>query len=190
MKSVFAGERYGYLTLLLIVAMIVCGCENTQPTRLPNNGIKASVEGGGDFPEFLVGTWKADKFKFEITFGPNGNVSSLRHPFGMLIDMEDAAFYEEGDDGLYAYYFMAPCKVRYNPKNRQLNVDITMEHFHMVLPNGVLEGKALDFYKGPVSPDGKTWDVQWVSTGDIIDAPPKPDPNDVTPVPFKFIKAG
>ena len=43
MKSVFAGERYGYLTLLLIVITILCGCENTQPTRLPNNGIKASV---------------------------------------------------------------------------------------------------------------------------------------------------
>ena len=165
MKSVFAGEWYGYLTLLLIATTIVCGCENTQPMRLPNNGINASVKGGGDFPEFLVGVWEAKlrgKVVWGMKFERDGSISKIVHGVAGPVKLADGGIFEEGPDkGTFCLFEMGPCEAEYEPKKRMLRVKIFVDHYHMKFPNGDLTGRSEDYFEGAVLKDGKTWNVEW-----------------------------
>ena len=54
------------------------GCQNAH------SGVEVIIEGGGEFPEFLVGVWKADKNGWEFVFEPDGSISSAVISFGRV----------------------------------------------------------------------------------------------------------
>ena len=153
----------------MATALIGIGCNNT-------------------FPDSLVGHWKSDTSNLEITFAPGGEIASIRHSFGMVIDMNQGTFHEEGIDNLTADYILGPYDVIYTKKDRKLYVKIIMEYFRMELPTGILEGKIFDEFDGSVSEDGNTWNVGWKNYGNIVGADQWPDPDKVTPVPLVFRK--
>ena len=47
--------------------------------------------------------------------------------------------------------------VQYSHKQRELIVEIAIEHFRVELGDDVIQGRTRDFFVGSVSTDGKSW---------------------------------
>jgi len=177
--------------ILLIAAGVfffgLCGCQQTEESSSSNPGSLLSDKSGNLFPEFLVGTWKADKARWILTFESDGSISSFRHFVGMDIDVGEGGLSEEWRDGIVATYILGPCQAVYTPATRQLDVTIIIEYFNIDFPNGQMGGDFVDYLKGPVSEDGERWTVNWLSYCTIEGAVP-PDPNKIQPRPLIFKK--
>ena len=101
------------------------------------------------------------------------------HFGGMIFqDVSQGILEEQWRDGITAVYILGPQPLaKYNPKTRELTVQITIEHYQITFPNDTLEGSFDDTLTGPVLPDNQTWTALWRSQGAIIGAPVT-DPND------------
>ena len=180
-----------------VFLLVPAGCQNAGRARkdvdpgTPRGGVDVIVEGGGEFPEFLVGQWKADQYNWAFKFEPDGSISSIVHNIWALeIDLDEGGFYTEGpDENSYAVFIMGPCEADYNPATRELSVKIIMDRYEIKLPVGSLEGRSEDYFDGPVSKDGMKWNVRWREYGYLEDATP-PDVNyiDAHPEPLVFTK--
>ncbi len=168
-----------------VVLAGLVGCQNANEVN------RVSVDGDGKFPEFLAGTWKADKHDWQISFEGDGRISSIVHfVWALPIDMNEGDFFVEGpDEGTYALFVMGPCEAEYDENTRELSVEIILEHYAMKLPQGTLEGKSHDYFQGPVSEDGNTWKAGWKNYSWLEGATP-PDANEIeaNPVPLVFTK--
>ena len=52
----------------------------------------------------------------------------------------------------------------YNPKHRELIVEIVIEELKVVLASQVLmEGRGVDLFSGTISEDNKTWEAEWLT---------------------------
>lgn len=143
----------------------------------------------GAFPESMVGVWEAsvDKYKWGIKFEPDGSILRLEHIFAGKVKMEEEGIYMEGpDEGTFAVFIMGPCEARYIPETRMIKVKIILDYYIMELPGGELEGRAEDYFEGPVSEDGKTWTVEWREYSWLKGATP-PDPNLIEANPVELI---
>ena len=138
----------------------LAGCQNA------NRGVEVIIEGGGEFPEFLVGRWKADKHGWEFVFEPDGAISSAVISLGRVrirpgeittvpMKMGGKGVFEPGEWMVY-----------YAPAGRELTVKISLKNFYMELGEDVLEGKSTDIFAGPISQDGKVWLADWTSFPD------------------------
>jgi len=76
-------KRLVVLAGCAVILLGLAGCQNTgggdrgvgpAPTR---GDVEVIIEGGGEFPEFLVGTWKDEKRGWEFVFEPDGTISSV-----------------------------------------------------------------------------------------------------------------
>jgi len=155
----------GFAVLLLGLA----GCQNA------NRGVEVIIEGGGEFPEFLVGRWKADKGFWEFNFEPDGRISSAALGLGgvEVTPGKVARFPTRyGGEGVFE---PGPWIVLYSPENRELFVKVVIEHFYMQMGESALEGNTTDILAGPVSEDGKIWWVEWFSFGKYIGHIPEPN---------------
>jgi hypothetical protein len=64
------------LTLILVYVLLVLaisGCQSSAGNKRP---VEVIVDGDGQFPDFLVGTWRADEGGWEFVFEPDGSISS------------------------------------------------------------------------------------------------------------------
>ena len=138
----------------------LAGCQNA------NRGVEVIIEGDGEFPEFLVGRWKADKGDWEFVFEPDGAISSAVISLGRIrikpgelttvpMKMGGKGIFEPGE-----------WMVHYAPAGRELTVKISLKNFYVELGKGVVEGKSTDIFAGPISQDGKVWLVDWTSFHD------------------------
>ena len=123
----------------------------------PENSVEVIIDGGGDFPDFLVGAWRASSSGVEIVFEPDGNISSAVVSLGRVRlrpGKETTTQMVLGGKGIFK-----PGKwtVQYSPDKRELGVDIIIEHFRVELGDNVVQGKTRDFYIGSVSSDGQSW---------------------------------
>ena len=142
---------------------------------------KAVVD-GGRFPEVMVGVWEAEVpgghewgFKFER----DGSILKILHFFAGEVDLREEGIYLEGPDpGTYAVFVMGPCETEYSEDTRELKVKIILDYYQMILPQGELKGKSHDYFKGPLSEDGRTWKAEWRSYTWLEDATP-PDINEI-----------
>ncbi|MHC4153661.1 MAG: hypothetical protein ACYST6_01860 [Planctomycetota bacterium] len=171
-----------------VFLLALAGCPNA------NSGGNTIVTGDGRFPAFLVGVWQVDegmyKGRWGLKFEPDGSISKVVHPAAGAIDMAQGGMYLEGPDpNTYAMFVMGPCRAKYDAAARELKVEVILEYYKMKLPSGELEGRSDDYLEGPVSADGKTWQVNWRSYGWLEGAEP-PDPNliDAHPEPLVFTK--
>ncbi len=143
-----------------VILLGLAGCQNA------NRGIEVIIEGGGEFPQFLVGRWKADKDGWEFVFEPNGAISSAVISLGR-VRMKPGEIttvpMKMGGKGIFE-----PGKwmVHYTPAGRELIVKISLKNFYVELGKDVLEGKSTDIFTGPVSKDGKVWQVDWTNFPD------------------------
>jgi hypothetical protein len=129
-----------------------------------------------EFPESMVGVWAVVlneelESKWSIKFEPDGSIKKIMHSVAGPVVIADGGVSGNGPDPCTYYIFsMGPCEARYIPKTRMIKVKIIVDYFMMKLPSGEVEGRLEDYIEGPVSEDGKTWNVKWLNFGLIKDA--------------------
>ena len=172
------------VSLICLIVLALAGCV-PQDHGTPNRPPLAYQE--NEFPDFLVGVWRADHYDWAFQFDSNGIVSRLVHVIAGPVKAEEGGVYMEGpDEGTFAYFIIGPSQAEYNPANRQLSVKIVLDEFRMRLPQGDLEGKSEDYFDGPVSEDGKTWTVSLRSYNSLKGGS-TPDANLIEANPEKLI---
>lgn len=143
----------------------LAGCQNPAPLR---GGVEVIIEGGGEFPQFLVGRWKDEKRGWEFVFEPDGTISSAVISLGRVrmkpgqvtevpMKLGGKGVFEPGD-----------WLVHYAPTSRELTVKISLKNFYAELGKDILEGKSTDIFVGSISEDGKVWQVDWVGFPDYV----------------------
>jgi len=153
------------LAVIYLSCLFCNGCHNPKEHY---RGVEAVIEGGGKFPEFLVGRWKADEYGWEFVFGPDGSISSMIHTIGRVeirpgrtttipMIMKGKGVFEPGE-----------CTVYYAPAERELTVTISLKHFYADLGKNVLEGKSTDIFVGEVTANGKAWVAEWTAFPEYI----------------------
>ncbi len=190
-------KRLGVLLLCALFAFLLSGC-------LPSAGDEAAVEvvidGDGQFPDFLVGTWKADKGGWEIVFEPNGTISSAVVSLGVRMKPGEVSVVANkgGGEGVFE---PGQWTVQYSQERRELIVEIVVAHFRTELRSqldvNAVQGQRRDFFVGTVSGDGRLW---WtnrfsfpesvVDTKKYRDHKLTFDPNDNPPEEILFQKVG
>jgi hypothetical protein len=88
-------------------------------------------------------------------------------------------------------FIMGPCETSFNNKTNEFIVRIVLEEFTMKLPQGEIKGKSDDYFKGPVSKDGRTWNARWFGYSSL-EGGSLPDINEINanPVELVFKKYG
>lgn len=168
----------------VVVLLGLVGCQNA------GRGVEKIVDSNEQFPEFLVGVWKADEYNWTFKFEPDGTILRLEHMLAGKVRMEEGGSQLEGrEEGSYAVFIMGPYNVNYTASTRELSVRIVLDYFRMEMPIGVLEGASDDYFKGLVSEDGKTWKADWIGYTELEGAD-RPDLNliEANPVPLVFTK--
>ena len=146
----------GFALLLSVLA----GCQTA------NRGVEVIIEGGGEFPEFLVGEWKADKHGWQFVFEPDGAISSMVHTMGRIQLKPGQVTTVPMKLGGKGVFEPGKWMVHYAPADRELTVKIILKNFYAELGEDVVEGKSTDVFAGPVSQDGKVWLADWTSFPD------------------------
>lgn len=151
-------NRVLILLCCVFLSLTLTSCRN------PDNNVKVIIEGNGQFPEFLVGTWKAEvRSGWEFVFEPDGTISSAVVSMGRVrlkpgevttipMKMDGKSIFEPGE-----------WLVNYSPAGRELTVKISLKNFYAEFGRGVIEGKSTDIFIGEVSEDGNSWAVDWTS---------------------------
>jgi hypothetical protein len=167
-----------------ILLLVFVGCRHT------NTHVDRVIDDNERFPGFLVGVWEVHEPDWGFMFEPDGSISKMVHFIAGEVNLKEGGTYVEGPDpGTYALFIMGPCEAEYEASTRELRVKIILDYYKMVLPEGELEGKSHDYFRGPVSKDGKTWTVEWRSyTWLEGGAPPPTEEIDVNPEQLVFTK--
>ncbi len=148
------------LTLLLLCGLAVLSCSGCRAPAESLPAVEVVIEGDGQFPEFLVGTWKADSGGWEIVFEPNGTISSAVVSLGRVRMKPGQVTTVPMKLGGKGEFEAGPWAVQYSPERRELVVEIAIASFRVELGDNVLKGRTLDIFTGSISADGRLW---WVN---------------------------
>ena len=140
--------------LCISLCLITTGCQDSNNL---DKAVEVVIEGDGQFPQFLVGKWKADKGGWEINFDPDGKISSAVVSMGRIrvkpgeitqvpMKMDGKSIFEPGQ-----------WLVHYNSDSRELTVTIVIKHFYMELGDSTLDGDITDVITGTVDENGNFW---------------------------------
>lgn len=160
-------KRLSLFVVLVILWGGLTGCRNAD------KDCEVIIEPDGEFPQFLVGRWKADKASWELVFGPDGTISSAVINFGRVTMKPGRTTTIPMKMGGKGVFKPGQWLVSYASDNRELIVTISLKSFYMELGDDVLEGKSTNVFAGPVSEDGKLWHVDWISFPDYIAHTPR-----------------
>ena len=139
---------------LCLSAFLISGCPNNAAIK---NGVDVIVDGDGQFPASLVGTWKANQGGWEIIFESDGKISSAVVSLGrtkMTPGRLTTVPMELGGKGTFKPGLWS---VQYLQQQRQLIVEIEIESFRVELGENIIKGRTRDFFIGEVSKDGTYW---------------------------------
>jgi len=145
------------LALLLVCSLftcLLCGCQN--PVR-NKNAVEVIIEGGESFPDFLAGTWKADRGGWEFVFEPDGTISSAVVSLGRVRLKPGQVTTVPMLLGGKGVFKPGPWTVQYSYEPRELIVDIKIENFRVELGESVIKGRTQDIFVGSISGDGRLW---------------------------------
>ena len=158
-------------TVLLLLAVLFVGGGCQKPTQ---KLVEVLIEGDGQFPPELVGTWKADgKSGWEIVFEPNGSIASAVIPLGKTrlvpgektivpMKMEGKSVYKPGQ-----------WTVQYSPADNMLFVEIVLENFHIEIGDGYIDGNSRNIVAGVVDMENEQWNTVWTLFRKAIANTPK-----------------
>ncbi len=145
------------LILLLLCGLSVFSCSGCHGPAESLPAVEVVIDGDGQFPDFLVGTWKADSGGWEIVFEPDGTISSAVVSLGrvrMKPGQVTTVPMKLGGKGVFE---AGPWAVQYSPERRELVVEIAIASFRVELGDDVLKGRTLDIFTGSISADGRSW---------------------------------
>jgi len=145
-------KRFVLLLVYLFLAAVLSGCKNSA-----GNDVEVIVDDGGQFPDFLVGTWKADEGGWEFVFEPDGKISSAVVSIGrakLQPGRTTTVPMQMGGKGVYKPGLWS---VQYSYNEQELIVEIAIDHFRVELGDDVIRGRTRDYFVGSVSADGKSW---------------------------------
>lgn len=149
------------------------GCQSS--IRNPK-AMDVIIEDGKSFPDFLVGTWKAETGGWEFVFEPDGTISSAVVSLGRVRlkpGQTTTVAMQMGGKGVFK---PGPWTVQYSYDQRQLIVDIKIEDFRVQLGEGIVKGKTQDIFVGDISGDDRLWWAERFSYPEYI-ADTKEHPN-------------
>ena len=171
-----------------VFLVALTGCQKA------NTGVNVVIEGGGEFPQSLVGRWKADKNRWEFVFEPDGTISSAVIDSGFITVIPGKPVHTVPTRmGGKAIYKLGQWTVQYSPGTRELAVEVVVDHFHIDMGPDWLQGNSSDWFIGTVSEDWQEWQARWISFPKYIAFTPEPselpvDPNDtITELLFKKV---
>ena len=156
-----------------LTIFLLGGCQS--PVAKPGN-VEVLIDGNGQFPEFLVGTWKDDEHDWEFVFEPDGSISSVVLTLGRIRIKPGEVTKVPLIRGGQGVFEPSQWTVHYNPTNRELTVKISLKNFRMQVADNILEGKVTDVFVGQISKDGNTWQADWTSFPDYVAHTPE-NPN-------------
>ena len=146
-------KRLLLLLACFLLVPLLNGCRN----NIKNTGVEVTIEGDGQFPASLVGTWKADRGGWEFVFDHQGRISSAVVSIGrvrLIPGRTTTVPMEMGGKGTFTPGLWT---VQFLPDQRQLIVEITIESFSVELGENAVKGKTRDFFVGRVTTDGTQW---------------------------------
>ena len=147
-------KRFVFLLVYIFLAAALAGCRSPAANK---DGVEVTVDGDGQFPAFLVGTWKADEGGWEFVFEPDGKISSAIVSIGRAKLQPGRTTTVPMQMGGKGVYKPGPWSVQYSHEQRELVVEIAIDHFRVELGDNVIEGRTRDFFVGSVSADGRYW---------------------------------
>ena len=171
--------RRSFVLLLYCLSVSLPGGCHNHGAKEP--AVEVTVDGDGDFPDFLVGRWKADRGGWEIVFEPDGMISSAVVSIGRVTMRPGQTTTVPMQLGGRGVFEPGRWTVQYSHAQRELIVEIVIDRFHVELGDNVLRGKTRDFFVGSVSQDGQLWPVQRISFPEYI-ADTKKNPNHRLPL--------
>lgn len=140
-----------------LCAFLLVGCRQPVENR---PAVDVIVDSGGQFPDYLAGTWKADDSGWEIVFEPNGTISSAVVSLGRVRLKPGQVTTIPMKMGGTGVFEAGPWTVQYSPQRREITVEIVISSFHVELGDSVVKGRTMDLFTGTISPDGQSW---WAS---------------------------
>ncbi|UCC98854.1 MAG: hypothetical protein JSW66_02965 [Phycisphaerales bacterium] len=147
-------KRIAILFVCSLFASLLYGCHNHAGNE---GGVEVIIEGGRSFPDFLVGTWKAERGGWEFVFEPDGTISSAVVSLGRVRlkpgQVTTVPMQLDGE----GVFRPGPWAVQYSYEQRELIVDIKIEDFRIELGEGVVKGRTQDIFVGSISGDGRLW---------------------------------
>ena len=145
------------LILLLICVLFFYLSGGCRDSSQRYSDVEVFIDGNEEFPEFLVGTWRADKRGLEIVFEPDGKISSAIVSLGRVRMKPGETTTTQMVLGGKGIFEPGKWTVQYSNEKRELGVDIVIENFRVELGDDVVQGKTRDFFIGLVSSDGRLW---------------------------------
>ena len=91
------------------------------------SAVEVSIDGDGDFPDFLVGRWKADRGGWEIIFEPDGSISSAVVSIGRITMKPGQITTVPMKLGGKGTFEPGRWSVQYSQDRRELIVEIVIE---------------------------------------------------------------
>jgi hypothetical protein len=145
-------KRFVLLLVCIFLAVAQSGCRSSA-----SNSVEVTIDGIGQFPDFLVGTWKAEKGGWEFVLEPDGKISSAIVSIGRAKLQPGRTTTVQMQMGGKSVYKPGLWSVQYSHQQRELIVEIAIDHFRVELGDNVIEGRTRDFFVGSVSADGRSW---------------------------------
>jgi len=165
------------LVILLECAVLVLGLAGCRNSNKSNKAIDIIIVGGGRFPKPLVGKWKPDNAGWEFVFEPDGSISSAVIDSGLLRvhPMSERITTIPLIDGGLGTYELGKWMVQYSPVDRELAVEVVVDHYHLDLKTYGLKGNSTDLFVGHVSDDWQTWQAEWFTFPKVFALTPQPE---------------
>ncbi len=157
-------NRTEILTIIVILLLSVTGCQDTAKQDrikydMTPGKVEVIVEGGGAFPDFLVGNWKGNKDQWGIAFAHDGSISEVRISLGSVKLVPSKKTILPTRDGGEAIYIPGDWTVVYMPKTHELAVRIMVSYINIGIGENSLIGKQEYTLEGTINEEGNIWET-------------------------------
>lgn len=149
---------------IVILLLSVTGCQEVEKQDaikydMTPGTTEVIVEGGGAFPDFLVGKWKGNKGKWGMVFESDGSLSKVRIALGstMLLPGQKNVLHTKG--GGEAVYIPGNWTVAYIPETHELVVRIIINYIRVEMGTSTLIGKHEYTLEGIVNEQEDLWEA-------------------------------
>ena len=186
-------KRFSVLVICgVLVITTLSGCQENL-VRPEDRPVLVEIYDDGEFPQSMVGTWRAEEASCELTFEPDGNISSAVIALGrtrVVPGQTTTVPMREDGKGIYK---PGQWVVTYSPVTQELSVEIVMEYLHLEFGDHLLEGNSKELFIGTVPQDGDQWQAEWVRMPNYVSYTPERTelpiaPEEMTrPITFKKV---